>query len=102
MLGLHALELGVEGVVLGVGDLWRVLYVVAAVVVADLLAQTLDPAPHVNALGHAKIIRTGTRRPKSGLYPTNRPAEFPAVLVHEGEVLASGVKLPDHRHGVGI
>jgi hypothetical protein len=64
VLGLEALELVVEGVVLGVGDLRRVLHVVAPVVVADLLAQLLDPAPHVHALGHAGIIRAVPRHPK--------------------------------------
>src|SRR3712207_8725996 len=42
-----------------------------SVVVADLLAQLLDPAPHVHALGHAGIIRAVPRRPK-GVQSTGR------------------------------
>jgi hypothetical protein len=62
--GLEVLELVVEGVVLGVGDLRRVLHVVEAIVVADLLAQLLDPAPRVHAFGHARIIRVVPPLPK--------------------------------------
>jgi hypothetical protein len=49
--------------------------VVAAVVVADLLAQTLDPVPHVYALGHARIIRAVARRPKRAYPPTRRTGQ---------------------------
>src|SRR5215211_4285866 len=64
MLALQGFQLRVEGVVLGVGDLRRVIDVVAAVVVADLLAQILYPPPNVYASGHAGIIRKEAPAPK--------------------------------------
>src|SRR5215204_260048 len=64
MVGLQGFQLPVEAVVLGVGDLRRVIDVVAAVVVADLLAQILYPAPNVHASGHARIIRKVAPAPK--------------------------------------
>ena len=67
MLALQGFQFPVEAVVLGVGDLRRVLDVVAAVVVADLLAQILYPSPNVHASGHARIIRRYTRTPKRSL-----------------------------------
>ena len=70
MLVLQGFQLPVESVVLGVGDLRRVIYVVAAVVVTDLLAQILYPTPNVHASGHARIIRTYAPAPKGSLVPT--------------------------------
>src|SRR5215207_5218466 len=67
MLVLQGFQLPVEAVVLGVGDLRRVIYVVAAVVVTDLLAQILYLSPNVDASGHARIIRTHPPTPK-GVY----------------------------------
>ena len=67
MLALQGFQLPVEGVVLGVGDLRRVIDVVAAVVVTDLLAQILYPTPNINASGHAGIIRTYAPAPKRSL-----------------------------------
>src|SRR5215216_2005228 len=64
MLALQGFQFSVEGVILGVGDLRRVIDMVAAVVVADLLAQILYPAPNVYASGHAGIIRTDAPAPK--------------------------------------
>jgi hypothetical protein len=69
MLVLQGFQLPVEGVVLGVGDLRRVIDVVAAVVVTDLLAQILYPIPNVRASGHAGIIRTYAPAPKRSLVP---------------------------------
>ena len=67
MLALQGFQLPVEGVVLGVGDLRRVIDVVAAVVVTDLLAQILYPTPNIHASGHAGIIRTYAPAPKRSL-----------------------------------
>jgi hypothetical protein len=57
VLGLQSFEFLVEGVILGVGDLRGVLYVVAAVVIPDQLAQVLDPTPNVQVFDHGAIIR---------------------------------------------
>jgi hypothetical protein len=70
MLVLQGFQLPVESVVLGVGDLRRVIYVVAAVVVTDLLAQILYPTPNVHTSGHAGIIRTYAPAPKRSLIAT--------------------------------
>src|SRR5918995_2795309 len=70
MLVLQSFQLPVETVVLGVGDLRRVIDVVATVVVTDLLAQILYPAPHVHASGHAGIIRKHALSPKRRLIAT--------------------------------
>jgi hypothetical protein len=67
MLVLQGFQLPVESVVLGVGDLRRVIDVVAAVVVTDLLAQILYPTPNVHASGHVRIIRTDAHAPKRSL-----------------------------------
>ena len=67
MLAFQGFQLPVEGVVLGVGDLRRIIYVVTAVVVTDLLAQILYPNPNVHASGHAGIIRTDAHAPKRSL-----------------------------------
>jgi hypothetical protein len=64
MLVLQGFQLPVEGVVLSVGDLRRVIYVVAAVVVTDLLAQILYPTLNVHTSDHAGIIRTQAPAPK--------------------------------------
>src|SRR5215218_3089440 len=77
MLALQGFQFSVEGVILGVGDLRRVIDMVAAVVVADLLAQILYPAPNVYASGHAGIIRTDAPAPK-GCSITN--AEHAAIF----------------------
>ncbi len=69
MLVLQGFQLPVEGVVLGVGDLRRVIDVVAAVVVTDLLAQILYPIPNICASGHARIIRSNAPAPKGSLVP---------------------------------
>jgi hypothetical protein len=61
VLGLQSFEFLVEGVILGVGDLRGVLYVVAAVVIPDQLAQVLDPAPNVQVFDHEAIIRAPER-----------------------------------------
>src|SRR5215207_1139685 len=73
MLVLEGFQLPVEGVVLGVGDLRRVIDVVAAVVVEDLLAQILYPAPNVYASCHAGIIRTEPPAPKGRSITDARP-----------------------------
>ena len=65
VLAFERFELGVEAVAPAVGDLGRGLDVVAAVVVADLLPQTLDPAPNVRLLRRAGIIRKARMVPKS-------------------------------------
>jgi hypothetical protein len=70
MLVLQGFQLPVESVVLGVGDLRRVIYVVAAVVVTDLLAQILYPTPNVHTSGHAGIIRAQASAPKRSLIAT--------------------------------
>ncbi len=67
MLVLQGFQLPVESVVLSVGDLRRVIYVVAAVVVTDLLAQIFYPIPNVHTSGHAGIIRTYAPAPKRSL-----------------------------------
>src|SRR5215210_1921031 len=74
MLALQGFQLRVEGVVLGVGDLRRVIDVVAAVVVADLLAQILYPPPNVHASGHAGIIRKEVSSPKRRESISSSPA----------------------------
>jgi hypothetical protein len=68
MLVLQGFQLPVESVVLGVGDLRRIIYVVTPVVVTDLLAQILYPNPNVHASGHAGIIRTDAHAPKRSLF----------------------------------
>src|SRR5215212_1335419 len=90
MLALQGFQFPVEGVVLGVGDLRRVIDVVAAVVVADLLAQILYPAPNVYASGHAGIIRTDTPAPKGALL-TNAP----------GSMSRFSTRLPAAEHAAG-
>src|SRR5215210_1735952 len=57
VLAFEGFELLVESVVLGVADLRGILHVVTTVVVADQLAQILDPAPDVQLFGHGTIIR---------------------------------------------
>src|SRR5215213_5202031 len=82
MLALQGFQFSVEGVILGVGDLRRVIDVVAAVVVADLLAQILYPAPNVYASGHAGIIRKDAPAPKR-VYLYRRPNTRRAVASAE-------------------
>jgi hypothetical protein len=67
MLVLQGFQLPVESVVLGVGDLRRIIYVVTAVVVTDLLAQILYSTPNVLTSGHAGIIRSHAPSPKGSL-----------------------------------
>ena len=67
MLVLQGFQLPVESVVLGVGDLRRIIYVVTAGVVTDLLAQILYPTPNVLTSGHAGIIRTRAPSPNRSL-----------------------------------
>jgi hypothetical protein len=88
VLAFERFQFPVQGVVLGVGDLRRVLDVVAAVVVADLLPQVLQPSTNVYAFGHAGIIRTDTPDrspipgPPEGL-PSIRHATFRRQTVTE-------------------
>src|ERR671939_1780580 len=84
MLVLQGFQLRVEGVVLGVGDLRRVIDVVAPVVVADLLAQILYPPPNVHTSGHAGIIRKGTPAPKRRESISSSPAAEHAAGSSEG------------------
>src|SRR5215211_1557537 len=91
MLVLQGFQIPVEAVVLGVGDLRRVVDVVAAVVVADLLAQFLYLASYVHASGHAGIIRTEASAPKRRLIP-NAP----------GRGVAPAYRRPNTRRAVAM
>src|SRR5918997_5524499 len=89
MLAFQGFQLPVEGVVLGVGDLRRVIDVVAAVVVTDLLAQILYPTPNVHATGHAGIIRTYAPAPKRSLVPLLLCLGLAFVVLVDGFVESS-------------
>src|SRR4028119_292100 len=67
---------------------------ISEVVIADLLPQTLDPAPNIRLLRHARIIRNARMLPKARYSPTRRTGQpsFRSSPSTKEKLLPSGAR----------